>query len=164
MMTEPPCPPAPFASGVRAVTSSSCGQRLLGHDQRVIARAGERRRQSGEDCLCRRDRPCWSCRASGCWARTTWPPKASPMAWWPRQTPRIGVLPAMWRISGTRMPGLARRARSRRQQNALGLQRLDLFHRQLVVAADLDLGAQLAQVLDKVVGERIVVVEDKDHG
>jgi hypothetical protein len=29
---------------------------------------------------------------------------------------------------------------------------------------DLDLGAQFPQVLDKVVGEGVVVVEDKDHG
>ncbi len=44
------------------------------------------------------------------------------------------------------------------------MQRFNLFHRQLVVAAHHDLRAQFAQVLDQVVGERIVVVEDKDHG
>ena len=44
-----------------------------------------------------------------------------------------------------------------------GLERLNLLDGQLVVAIDLDLRAQFAQVLDKVVGERIVVVEDENH-
>jgi len=44
---------------------------------------------------------------------------------------------------------LARRARPRREQNPLRLERFDLLHRQFVVAADLDLRAQFPQVLDK---------------
>jgi hypothetical protein len=60
--------------------------------------------------------------------------------------------------------GLAGRARAGREQNALGLERLDLFDGQFVVAMDLDLGAQFSQVLHKVVGKRIVVVEDENHG
>ena len=59
--------------------------------------------------------------------------------------------------------GLAGRAGARREQDALGPERLDLIDGQLVVAIDLDLRAQLTQVLDKVVGEGIVVVEDEDH-
>jgi hypothetical protein len=60
--------------------------------------------------------------------------------------------------------GLARRAGAGREQDALGLAAPRPLHGQLVVAIDLDLRAQLSQVLDKVVGERIVVVEDEDHG
>ena len=44
------------------------------------------------------------------------------------------------------------------------MQRLDLLHCQFVVAAHNNLRAQLAQVLDKVVRKRIVVVENEDHG
>jgi hypothetical protein len=44
------------------------------------------------------------------------------------------------------------------------MERFDLLDGQLVVAIDLNLRAQLSQVLDKVVGKRIVVVEDEDHG
>src|ERR1700692_1684331 len=40
---------------------------------------------------------------------------------------------------------------------------LNFFERHLVVAANLDLRAQFAQVLDEVISERIVVIEDEDH-
>ena len=47
--------------------------------------------EAGEDALAVvLDRP-RSCRASARGARTTRPPNASPIAWWPRQTPRIGT-------------------------------------------------------------------------
>jgi len=36
-------------------------------------------------------------------------------------------------------------------------------HGNLIVAADFDLSSHLAQVLDEVVSERVVVVEDKNH-
>src|SRR5208337_4953175 len=52
---------------------------------------------------------------------------------------------------------------SRRNDDALGVHRLDLADRHFVVAANLDLGAQFAEVLDEVVSERIVVIEDEDH-
>ena len=60
--------------------------------------------------------------------------------------------------------GFAGRAGAGREQNAFGLECLDLFDGQLVVAADFDLCTQLAEVLDEVVGEGVVVVEDEDHG
>ena len=60
--------------------------------------------------------------------------------------------------------GFLRSAGSGRNHDALGMHRLDLSDGHLVVAAHLDLGAQFAQVLDQVVSERIVVVEDEDHG
>jgi hypothetical protein len=37
-------------------------------------------------------------------ARTTSPPNASPIDWWPRQTPRIGRSPAKRLMVGTEMP------------------------------------------------------------
>jgi hypothetical protein len=43
------------------------------------------------------------------------------------------------------------------------LHRLDLSDGYFVVAANLDVSAQFAQVLDEVVSERIVVIEDEDH-
>ena len=40
-------------------------------------------------------------------ARTTRPPNASPMDWWPRQTPRMGISPAKRRMAATEMPASA---------------------------------------------------------
>ena len=37
-------------------------------------------------------------------ARTMAPPKAAPIAWWPRHTPRIGMVPAKRWMRGTEMP------------------------------------------------------------
>src|SRR4051812_45521033 len=57
--------------------------------------------------------------------------------------------------------GLVRRARPGRDDHAVGPpgeQRVDVLH---VVADDLELGAQLAQVLHEVVGEGVVVVDDR---
>ena len=45
----------------------------------------------------------------------------------------------------------------------IGLQRGNRLERHGVVAHHLHLGAQLAQVLHEVVGERIVVIDDEDH-
>lgn len=59
--------------------------------------------------------------------------------------------------------GFAWRAGPGRKQNAVGAECLNLFGRQLVIAAYHDLGAQFSQVLHKVVGKRIVVVENEDH-
>jgi hypothetical protein len=38
-----------------------------------------------------------------------------------------------------------------------------LLNANFVIAANLDLSTEFAQVLDKVVGKRIVIVEDEDH-
>jgi 2,4-dienoyl-CoA reductase-like NADH-dependent reductase (Old Yellow Enzyme family) len=59
-------------------------------------------------------------------------------------------------------PGLVGRARAGRDHGAV----VGAFDQAvgvgLVVAEDLDVGAELAQVLDEVVGERVVVVHDED--
>jgi DNA-binding winged helix-turn-helix (wHTH) protein len=41
---------------------------------------------------------------------------------------------------------------------------LDLSDGHFVVAANLNLGAQFTKILDEVISERIVVIEDEDHG
>src|SRR5579872_6681506 len=58
---------------------------------------------------------------------------------------------------------LMRRTRAGRDHNSLRTQAFDLADGHLIVAANLDLGSQLADVLHQVVGERIVVVEYKNH-
>ena len=98
------------ALGVELHAMHGQGLVLQAHDQAVGLRrdleavaAGSRARRSASDSASPRSpaagprtRPCrcggsgWSCRASAAGARTTLPPKAWPMAWWPRQTPRIG--------------------------------------------------------------------------
>jgi hypothetical protein len=59
--------------------------------------------------------------------------------------------------------GFVRGAGAGRDDDSIGLQSFDIIDSELVVAADLDIGTQFAQVLDKVVGKRVVVVEDEDH-
>ena len=51
-----------------------------------------------------------------------------------------------------------------RNDNALGAAAGDFVERNFVVAADLDLATELAEILGQVVSERVVVVEEKDHG
>ena len=59
--------------------------------------------------------------------------------------------------------GIGRHARAGRNHNSVGLEPLDLRNGDLVVAAHLRLGPQLTQVLDEVVGERVVIIENEDH-
>jgi hypothetical protein len=59
---------------------------------------------------------------------------------------------------------LVGRAGTGRQQDGLGLQRPGLGGRQVVVAHDLRLRAQLREVVDEVVGKAVVVIDDQDHG
>src|SRR6476620_4980259 len=86
-------------------------------------------------------------------ARTTAPPNTAPIAWWPRHTPRIGVVSPRRRITPIVTP-----ARSGRDHNALRRGVDDVFHRHRVVAHHLHVRPELAQVLHEVVGERVVVV------
>jgi outer membrane receptor protein involved in Fe transport len=37
-------------------------------------------------------------------ARTISPPKAAPIAWWPRQTPNVGIRALKWRITAQEIP------------------------------------------------------------
>ncbi|CAM5196901.1 hypothetical protein CDEN61S_02711 [Castellaniella denitrificans] len=55
--------------------------------------------------------------------------------------------------------GLGRRARPRRHADAVGVDGLDAGEVDLVVAHDLDPGAEFAEILHQVVGEGVVVVQ-----
>jgi hypothetical protein len=44
------------------------------------------------------------------------------------------------------------------------MEAFDIRHANLIVSAHLDLRTQLTQILHQVVGKRVVVVEDEDHG
>jgi len=58
-------------------------------------------------------------------------------------------------------PCFVRRAGARRDNDLLRVHSFNVFHCHLVVAAHFDLFAKFSNVLDEVVGERIVVVEDE---
>jgi hypothetical protein len=58
-----------------------------------------------------------------------------------------------------RNAGLVGRARPRGNDDSRGMQSLDLFQRDFVIAENADLLAQLTQVLHQVVGEGIVIVD-----
>ena len=124
------------------------------------ARAGR-----GRSCG-RRARSWWPCRAPGGF-RLTSPPNAWASAWWPRHTPSVGT-PASGRRRTTSSAdaGLVGRARARaRPRSARSHARAapPTVARSLRTVSHL--GAELAEVLDEVVGERVVVVEDEDpHG
>ena len=143
--------------------TSSVVRQPFGRDhQRVVAHGLERRGNALEDGMTVMGHlvvlPCMSRSA-----RTTRPPNASPMAWWPRQTPSTGTRPAAARTSGTEMPasrgvqgpGEITIASGRSCERGLDAQG--------IVPVDYRLGAQLAGVLDEVVGEAVVVVEDEEH-
>jgi len=53
--------------------------------------------------------------------------------------------------------------RSGRNYNSLRPQRFNFGEADLVVTAHLNFGAQFSDVLDEVVGKRIVVIENEDH-
>ena len=55
--------------------------------------------------------------------------------------------------------GVLRSARSRRKDDTVGRQRADLLDGQFIVADDLDIGIDLADVLVKVVGKAVVIVD-----
>ena len=61
-------------------------------------------------------------------------------------------------------PRVVRSAGARRYTDTLGCFLANFIERDLVVAMHLHLRAQFSEVLDEVVGERIVVVDDKQHG
>src|SRR6266404_1554021 len=60
-------------------------------------------------------------------------------------------------------PGPVGVARARRENDALGPHRQHIGGRQLVVATNLDAGAELAQEVVEVVGEAVVVIDQDKH-
>src|SRR5467141_621004 len=81
-------------------------------------------------------------------ARTTRAPNASPIAWCQRHQDA----------------GFPRRAGAGREDDGGGFEREHLLHGERVVAVHHRLRPELAEQLDEVVGEGIVVVEDEQHG
>src|SRR5438309_8604214 len=65
-----------------------------------------------------------------------------------------------------RNASLGGRTRARRDNDSLGLSFENLIDGDLIVAEDLNVEPRidLAQPLDKVVRERVVVIDDEDHG
>jgi len=56
--------------------------------------------------------------------------------------------------------GFARRTGTGRNENSLRLKLADLFERNLVIAPHFQVHLHLAQVLDEIIGERIVIIDD----
>ena len=61
-------------------------------------------------------------------------------------------------------PGILRGAWPGRNYDSLRAKRINLRNLDLVIPPHLDLRTQFAQVLNEVIGERIVVIENEDHG
>jgi hypothetical protein len=61
------------------------------------------------------------------------------------------------------MPAFVRRAGARRQHNGLGLERHHIGDGNLVVAMHGDIGPQPAEIVEKVEGEAVVIVDQNDH-
>ena len=72
-------------------------------------------------------------------------------------------MPAKRRISGTEMPASFGVHGPGEMTMCSRIQRLDVVERDLVVAHDLHVRAELAQVLDEVLGEAVVVVDHQQH-
>ena len=92
------------------------------------------------------------------------PPKASTSAWWPRQTPSVGTRGASRRTISTVAPGLARAApgpgettRCDGCRRSASSASMASFRRTTTSAPS------SAEQVREVVGERVVVVDEKDH-
>src|SRR5512140_835350 len=92
------------------------------------------------------------------------PPERLPHALMPQADPenRNPVLERLDRIE--RDPGIVRSARPRRDHQAGGIPARPFLHRDRVVAEHRHLGAEFADILHEVPCERIVIVDDSDHG
>ena len=86
------------------------------------------------------------------------------MHWWPRQTPRIGTRPAKVSITSMLIPADSGRPGPGEMTMASGRSAAMPGHVDGVVAVDDRLGAELAQLLDEVVDEGVVVVDEQDPG
>ena len=91
-------------------------------------------------------------------------PESVPDALVPEADPEHGRRSAKGTNDFVREPRFARRTRAGRHQDPLGVQGADLVEGDLVVAMNAQLGFQLAQILDEVVGKRIVIVDHQHHG
>ena len=95
-------------------------------------------------------------------ARTTLPPNASPIHCRPRHTPRIGTSPAISRSRVSEIPASVGVHGPGEMTTAAGMKRANTGDIDGVVALDDDVGAEFAEVLHDVVGERVVVIDHQD--
>ena len=89
------------------------------------------------------------------------------MHWCPRQTPSRGISPARLRMASRLTPPSSGRPGPGRDQHGGGAFGPDAGHVDGVVAEHHGLGAELAELLDQVVDEGVVVVDDehpRSHG
>ena len=86
------------------------------------------------------------------------------MHWWPRQTPEQRDLPAQLRDGLKADPAVLGASRSRRNEHGVGPRGPDAGHVDGVVAVHHRVGPELAQLLDQVVDEGVVVVDDEHPG
>ena len=139
------------------------GQAVGIDDERVVAPDGQRRRQAGEDrAAVVRDlaRLAVDRLAADDEAAERLRERLVAEADAERRDP--GLREAAHRLQ--RDAGLVGRARPGRDDDAIGRALEQLVDRRDVVAHDVQLRAQLAEELDEVVGERVVVVDDEDGG
>ena len=89
------------------------------------------------------------------------------MHWWPRQTPSSGISPASCRMASRLTPPSSGRPGPGEISTASGCSARMPRHVDGVVAEHDRLGPELAQLLDQVVDEGVVVVDDehpRSHG
>jgi len=138
------------------------GQGLLGDDQRVVAGAGEGRFQALEDALAvmidRAGLAVHQVRGADHLAAEGLADGLMAEA-----DAEDGDFAGHVTDERHQNAGLARRAGTGREQDAVGAECFDLLNGQLVVAMDFHLGTQFSKVLDEVVGKGIVVVENEYH-
>ena len=101
--------------------------------------------------------PAWKMRLTlpciGTGARTTCPPNAWPIAWWPETDAEDRDLAGRSGDQVEADAGLVRRARAGGQHDRLGLARQGISYADLVVAPDLAARADIAQEVEQVEGE-----------
>ncbi len=155
--------PEPFTSEVCSSDGKLGRQRLFFHDERMVARTGERRGQPGKNTFSIvLDRAGFSMHQR--LRPNDFAAKGFTNGLVAETDPKNRRFPGHVPDERHQNPGLVRRARPRRKQNALRLHGLDFLRSHLVVAPHHHFRTQLAEVLDEVVREGVVVVEDEDHG
>ena len=100
---------------------------------------------------------------TGTGARTTRPPNAAPIAWWPRHTPSTGTASPKRRMTSSVSPASSGRPGPGEITTCVGCIAAISSIGHLVVPPHRDRRPELAQVLHQVVGERVVVIENEDH-
>ena len=142
------------------------GKTFVGHDERVIAGAGHRGRDVCEDRLTVvGDLAGLAVHELGCADDVTSEGCADGLVA-EADAEESGCAGLRWRSADEvdADAGVLRGAGAGGDEDAVGVQVFDLLWGQFVVATNDHLLAELANVLDEVVGEGVVVVEDEDHG